>query len=77
LVVNDRLLLPILQLLVTRGMNIVLVGFAVAVFSLVELSSAQVELAEESPCTLFGAFYPVIHMLDDLASDVVGNQSSL
>jgi hypothetical protein len=39
MVVNDRLLLPILQPSVTQDMGIVLVGLAVAVFPVVELAS--------------------------------------
>jgi hypothetical protein len=76
MVVNDRLLLPILQPSVTQDMGIVLVGLAVAVFPVVELASAQVEPAEESLRRLFGACRPVIHILDDLVSDVVGTPGS-
>ena len=42
----------------------------------VELTGAQAEPAEEPTRGQFGALRPVIHVVDDLVSDVVGNPCS-
>jgi hypothetical protein len=68
---DDRVLFPLLEPVITRNEHIVFVGFAVAISPLVILGAGEFHPAHQAPRTELGAGRESLDEVDDMATGVV------
>jgi hypothetical protein len=74
--VDDGSFFPVLKPPITRDRAVVLIDFAVTVLPVVELTCAQAEPTQKLTCRKIRAVGPVLDVVDDLVTRVVGNPGS-
>src|SRR5690554_1855811 len=75
-VINDRLLLPILDPPVARDLPVVRVGLAVTMFPVVILAGRQADPAEQLADSDLRPFSPILDVINDLVSCIRGNPAT-
>jgi hypothetical protein len=75
--IDNGSFLPILEPPITGKLAIVLVDFAITVLSVVKLTCAQAEPTQELTCWKLRAVGPMLDVVDDLITRVVGNPGSV
>jgi hypothetical protein len=68
---------PILEPPIAGDLAVVLVDFAVTVLPVVELTCAQAKPTQELTCRKLRAVGPMLDVVDDLVTRVVGNPGSV
>jgi hypothetical protein len=74
--VDDRLPFPVLQPPVSRNLPIVRIDFAVTTFPGVVLAGCQPDPEQQLEDWNFGALSPVLDVVDDLVSRIMGNPAT-
>lgn len=75
--VDDRFSFDVLQPMVTRNSPVVFVGFAITLFPIEILTAPNAQPSNDLLGWNFGTPVPVVHVIDNLVTGVVGNRASV